>query len=164
MENDNIAQGVVSRGFTEVNFLDQYGDKRTIYRHAGKLRVKQCRTTPAILLNRAAATLIGQRIQRARKAAGLTLEQLHQLAGLEAAQGFAKQRMHEIERAGTGRTTKQRQGLRMGTLYALAMALGTEPYALMPTAQEVAEKAGVSFVENNTTRLTSNAKAKGAAV
>lgn len=163
MESDNMAQGVVSRGFTEVDFLDQYGDKRTIYRHAGKLRVKQRRTTPAILLNRAAAMLIGQRIRRAREVAGLSLDELHQLAGLEAAQGFAKQRMYEIEKAGTGLTTKQRQGLRMGTLYALAMALGTEPHALMPTAQEVAEKAGVSFVENNTTRLSSNAKAKEAA-
>ena len=98
---------------------------------------------------------MGKRVKKARIAAGMTLAQLHDRAGLEAAEGLAKNRMVEIENGGVGSTRKNKQGIRFGTLYALAMALDLPPSALMPSAAEVAEKAGVSFIEDKTTRLGS---------
>lgn len=153
MANNEIPDGTLSRGFTEVQFRDQYGELRTIHRQKGNsLRVKKRADSVSHLLNRAAGVLTGKKIRAARIAAGLTLAALHDKAGLSAAPGLSKNRMYEIERAGVGRN-QNKQGVRFGTLYALAMALDCEVYDLLPSAAEVAKEAGVDFVATVAARL-----------
>lgn len=153
MENGNI----VSRGFTQVQFVDQYGENRTIYRQKGNaLRVKKRDDTVSHILNRVAAEMMGERIKQKRIERGLTLDELLTKAGLAAGPGQGKQRMWEIENAGRNRARPHSnfQGVRFGTLYALAIALECEAAELMPTAKEVADRAGVALVVPNTVRLS----------
>ena len=132
--------GEMRRGHLVVEFEDQYGDKRVIHRTKGsRLSVKRMGNTPSHAMNRAAAVLIGQRIKSLRTAANLTMEDLCRLAGLAAAPGQGKMRIYALENA-----TRQ-EAMRVGTLYAVAMALNVNPSELMPTTEEVAVAAGVSF-------------------
>lgn len=154
-------ENIVSRGFTQVEFVDQYGDKRTIYRQAGDaLRVKKKDDTVSHVLNRAAAELTGDRIKARRVSMGLTLDELLVKAGLAAGAGQGKQRMHEIETAGRHHKTgigRQTKGMRFGTLYALAIALECEAADLLPSAKEVSDRAGVALIVPNTARLSAAA-------
>lgn len=135
--------GVLRKGHVHVEFEDQYGDQRVIHRLKGqRLAVKRQGNTPAHAMNRAAAVLIGQNIRKARLAAGMTLDELCRRAGLAAAPGQGKMRMYEIEKA------ERREGVRTGTLYAIAVALDLPITMLMPTNQEVAESAGVRFTSS----------------
>lgn len=120
-------------------FVDRYGERRSIRRRKGKgLSVERVRVTPVHALNRAAGVLMGARIRAARERAGLTLEQLCVRAGLIAAN--PKQRMYEIERG------HRQEGVRLGTLYALALALDAPVGDLLPTPEEVQREAGVNFI------------------
>ena len=149
-----LPNGVVSRGFTEVEFVDQYGEKRTIYRQRGQaLRVKKRKDSVSHLLNRAAAKLTGQRIKAARLAAGMSLDELHDKAGLTAAPGLSKQRMYEIENAGKNHRGSNANGVRFGTLYALAIALECDAADLLPTKAEVMREAGLGLVSSVATRI-----------
>jgi transcriptional regulator with XRE-family HTH domain len=153
-------ENIVSRGFTQVEFVDQYGDTRTIYRQSGNaLRVKKKSDTVSHVLNRVAAEVMGDRIKARRIAAGLTLDGLLQKAGLAAGAGQGKARMYEIETASRHRngTGRQAQGVRFGTLYALAIALECEVSDLLPSAREVAERAGVALIVPNAVRLSAAA-------
>ncbi len=152
-----MTENIVSRGFTQVEFVDQYGDKRTIYRQSGDaLRIKKKSDTVSHILNRAAAELTGDNIRARRIAAGLTLDGLLQKAGLAAGPGQGKARMWEIETASRTRngTGRQAQGVRFGTLYAIAIALECEVADLLPSAKEVADKAGVAMIVPNAVRLS----------
>ena len=132
--------GEMRRGHLVVEFEDQYGDKRIIHRTKGsRLSVKRMGNTPSHAMNRAAAVLIGQRIKSLRKAANLTMDDLCRLAGLSAAPGQGKARVYALENA-----TRQ-EAMRIGTLYAVALALGVNPSELMPSSEEVAQLAGVGF-------------------
>lgn len=157
-----MTENIVSRGFTHVDFTDQYGERRTIYRQSGDaLRIKKRSDTVSHLLNRVAAEMTGDRIKARRIAMGLTLDGLLSKAGLAAGPGQGKQRMYEIENAGrnhrTGLGKRQAQGVRLGTLYALAIALECDVSDLLPTAKEVSEKAGVGLIVPNDVRLSSAA-------
>ena len=150
-------ENMVTRGFTQVEFVDQYGESRTIYRQGGSaLRIKKKSDTISHILNRVAAEMTGDRIKSRRIAAGLTLDGLLQKAGLAAGVGQGKSRMYEIENAGRQRNGRgrQAQGVRFGTLYALAMALECEVTDLLPTTREVAERAGDSLIVPNSVRLS----------
>lgn len=142
-----MADNVVSRGFTQVTFTDQYGEERTIYRQKGQaLRIKKRADSISHVLNRSAAIMVGQRIKAKRIERGYTLDELLIRAGLTAAPGCAKQRMHEIESAGNLRkTATQKQGIRFGTLYALAMALECPVADLLPSSEDVQKHAGVGL-------------------
>ena len=139
----------VERGYTRIEFLDQYGEKRIIHNPRGRgLRLKKHDDTISHVLNRAAGGMIGARIKARRLAAGLTLDELLTKAGLVAGPGQGKARMWEIENAGQNSPTrKNKQGVRFGTLYALAIALECEPFDLMPTAKEVAAVANVALTQ-----------------
>lgn len=156
-----MTDNIVSRGFTQVEFVDQYGDNRTIYRQSGEaLRVKKKTDTVSHILNRIAAEMTGDNIRARRIAAGLSLDGLLQKAGLAAGAGQGKHRMYEIEKAGRNHKTgigRQTNGLRFGTLYALAIALECEPADLLPSAKEVAERAGVALIVPNAVRLSAAA-------
>lgn len=118
-------------------FEDRFGDVRRIYRESPRSALKLAKLSDTVShkMNRVCAVLIGQRIKEKRVAAFMTLEALCLRAGLKAAN--PKTRMWEIE------NSIREEGLRMGTLFALAHALGCEAIDLLPTVAEVAEMAGV---------------------
>lgn len=120
-------------------FEDKYGEERVIHKTRHGLRVKQEKRTPALRMNRAVSAMIGARIREARKAHGWTLEELAVRAGM--ASGNPKDRIWAIENATRG------EGMRMGTVYALACALGVEATDLMPRVADVAAAANVRQVE-----------------
>lgn len=120
------------------SYEDQFGDTKLIHRPKGKaLRIVKNCNTPALRMNRVAATLIGQKIKQLRLAKCMSLEELASLAGL--ASQTPKQYMWSIEQATRG------EGVRTGTLYALAIALDCEVSDLLPTTGEVASAASVAF-------------------
>lgn len=150
MPNENI----VTRGFTQIQFVDQYGEERTIYRQKGNaLRIKKKADTISHILNRAAGELMGQRIKDMRLKRGYTLDELLQRAGLAAGAGQGKARMFEIESAGKCHRGANRQGIRFGTLYALSIALECDVSALLPSAEQVAKHAGVALVAPTNVRI-----------
>ena len=111
-------------------FVDQYGEEQIIHRAKGRrLSIFKGGKTPALALNRAAVQMIGDRIKERRLKSGLTMKQLCQRAGLVSQS--PKQYIWSIENA------LRMQGMRMGTLYALAYALECEPSDLMPSVNDV---------------------------
>lgn len=145
---------ILSRGLTQIEFVDQYGESRVIHRNKGSaLRVKKRQDSISHVLNRVAASLIGERIRARRLAAGLTLDGLLVKAGLSAGAAQGKNRMYEIENAGKNRSGANAQGIRFGTLYAIAIALECEPTDLLPATKEIAERAGVALMVPNDVRL-----------
>jgi DNA-binding Xre family transcriptional regulator len=139
-----LKEGIVSKNRVLVEFEDQYGDVRVIHRKKGsRLSVKRLGDTPVHALNRAAAVLIGYKIREVRTRKSMSLADLCIKAGLASA--TPKQRMHEIE------VGKRQEGMRLGTLFAIALALEVDVSSLLPRSAEVAEKAGV--VPDTTTSL-----------
>jgi hypothetical protein len=127
-------------------FEDRYGDTRIIHRNKkGELKVARQGTTVAHSFMAVIAVEVGKRIRERRIAAGMTLEQLCVRAGLSAA--VPKTRMWEIENA------IRQQGVKLGTLYAIAQALGCPIQKLLPTVEEAAETAGIEL-ETSAPRLT----------
>ena len=75
------------------------------------------------------ACFIGMSIKKEREAKGMTLKELAIKAGLS--NQNPKQRMWEIENDMRG------WGIRIGTLYAIAIALNVEPAFLLPTLEDI---------------------------
>lgn len=124
---------------TAIKYKDRFGDDRVIRKTRRGWQKKRTRRTPALAFCRAIAAPIGAEIGRRRRAAGLTLKELCETAGL--AGESPKSRMWAIENA------TRTQGIRLGTIYAIASALGVEATDLMPTVREASEAAGVEFAE-----------------
>ncbi len=110
-------------------FEDKYGETRTIHRGKNGLAIKQEVTTPSLAFNQPVAELIGKRIKKARIARGMTLVELAVRCGMRS--GHPKNRIWGIENATRG------EGIRLGTLYAIAIALDVEACELLPTNEEV---------------------------
>lgn len=124
-------------------FVDNYGEARIIHRLKGRrLSVFNGPGTPVQLMNRATAILMGKRIRARRKALGLSAKELVQRAGFVDVN--PKQRVYAIETAG------REQGIKLGTLYALAHALECSPCDLLPPLEEVMKAAGVQQTEIRT--------------
>ncbi len=146
---NDLPFGVVSRNHVEVEFIDQYGEKRIIHKQRNsRLSVARDGETVVHALNRSAAVLTAQNIRCARLAAGLTLRGLCVKAGMTVA--LTKQRMSEIENAGRGRYTS----IRMGTLHALAAALGMDAKDLLPSTDEVMRHAHVKWGQHDCLRVS----------
>jgi len=129
-------------------FKDRYGDERTIHRDKkGELKVARQGVTVVHSLMPILAVQIGKRIRDRRIAAGMSLEDLCIRAGLASA--TPKSRMWEIENA------IRQQGVKLGTLYAIAIALGCPVHELLPTVEQAKEEAGVTLAIP-TARLTTN--------
>ena len=131
-----------NKGFV-VKFKDKYGEKRIIHRGKNGLAIQRQRTTATHKLNPIVAALVGQRIKEERVRQGYTLEELCLRAGLSATTS-PKSRMWEIE------NNVRREGLRGGTLYAIALALGVEATDLLPSVKEVSRMAGVTLKDIQT--------------
>jgi len=113
----------------EVKFTDKYGDERVIRRGpSGPWKLKKASETPALTINQAITGLIAERIKALREVRGYTLAELATRAGLVS--GTPKERMWEIENA------KRGQGVRLGTLYAIAIALDVDICAILPPVSE----------------------------
>lgn len=119
-------------------FEDQYGDVRKIHRPKGRrLSVLREGNTPVHAMNRACAILMAKKIKARRLELGLSQKQVCIRAGFELVN--PKQRIHAIENA------TRNEGVRLGTLYALAQALLCEPRDLLPTLAEVLHASGVKI-------------------
>lgn len=119
-------------------FVNELGETRIIHRPKGSgLRVLNPNNSVALRLNRAAAKLIGERIRAARIARGMTLDALGVKAGLKG--NPVKNYVFAIERGA------RQEGIRFGTLYAIALALECQAGDLIPCPKEVAAVAGVAF-------------------
>lgn len=123
-------------------FTDRFGETRQIHRNKNGLAVKRGSKTVALRLNSVIAGLIGARICAERTRKGYTLEQLCLRAGLVST--TPKSRMWEIE------NNVRKEGLRFGTLVAVAVALDVEVSSLLPTNAEVLELAPVEIVTEPT--------------
>jgi DNA-binding Xre family transcriptional regulator len=127
----------------KAEFQDKYGETRKIHTTRHGYKVLRENVTPALQLNRELAALIGSKIKAKRIAAHLSLESLCRRAGLVSQ--TPKSRMWEIENA------KRQEGIRLGTLYAIAIALDCEASELLPTIEE-AKSLGVKIEQEE--RLT----------
>ena len=121
----------------KVTFVDDYGRERVI--HAGKngLKLQRLRVTPVLALNQAIGQMVGQRVKAWRQKRQMSQTELCFRAGIVSA--TPKQRMYEIE------SGSRKEGIRLGTLYALANALDLKVEALLPTVQEALEGAKLDF-------------------
>jgi len=121
-------------------FEDKFGEEKTVHRPKGRrLRVLKNLDTPVLRMNRVAAELIGQLIRERRISAGLTLEELGERAGLSSL--TKKQYVWGIEHATRG------QGVRIGTLYAIARILKCEVGDLLPSVDTVARQSDVTDIQ-----------------
>lgn len=114
-------------------FTDEYGEERVVRRlRKGKVAVARQRTRPAIALTKAIGEYVGQRVRQERLKRGITANDLADMAGLSG----GKQRIYWIENC-------MDNGVRIGTVYALAHALGLPPTDFLPPLDWALEAAGV---------------------
>lgn len=137
MSNENTLPGVRYQPRNVIaTYTDDFGEERTVHRpKGGGLRVAKNSDTPVARMNRAAAILIGQRIRARRLGLQMTMQELGERAGLKNAN--QKSYVNALEKA-----TRQ-EGMRLGTLFALASALRCEVADLMPSTAEVLSAGGV---------------------
>lgn len=141
----SVAPLTYQPAFPVATYVDDYGEEKIIHAQRGPngpLRRFKAAETPAALLNRAVAILLGQRIRERRQALGLTAKQVAVRSG--SANVNPKQFLRHLE------TAVRREGVRLGTLYALAHALECEPLDLLPTKQEAMALAGIRATQTTT--------------
>lgn len=114
-------------------FKDKYGDDRTLIRRKGVLAVERRRSTVIQEMNRVVGAYVGERIKQIRERKGMTLEACCRKMGY--IDVVPKNRMWRIEQG--------LDGIRMGTVYAAAIALGVEVQEILPEINEVMELAEV---------------------
>jgi DNA-binding Xre family transcriptional regulator len=117
-------------------YVDEYGEERAIHAPKGR-RLSRATNSDTVVarMNRAAAILIGQRIRARRLEMGLTMKELGDRAGLKNAN--QKAYVNALEKS------SRKEGMRFGTIFALATALHCEVADLLPTTAEVLAGAGV---------------------
>jgi len=120
-------------------FENRYGETRVIHATRHGLKLKRQGKTVALSMSQPIAGLIGQRIRDERQRRGWTLAELCTRSGL--ASPNPKSRMWEIENA------IRKQGVMLGTLYAIAVALGIEVTELLPSNEEVLALTNVTPVQ-----------------
>jgi hypothetical protein len=116
-------------------FENRFGEKKTIVTRRGRrtMAVQRDSVTVTSALGKVIAKKLGKSVNKARMAAGMTMDDLCDKAGLIG----GKQRIYSIEQATDG-------GIRLGTLYAIGKALGVDPLSLLPTARDVFSEAPVA--------------------
>lgn len=112
----------------EITFTDRFGDERVVRRNGTGYHLKRDRITPVQAISQNISLMIGARIREVREAKGMTLAELCIAAGLSSA--TPKNRMWEIE------NSPRREGVTLGTVYAIAIALGVEVAELIPTTSD----------------------------
>jgi hypothetical protein len=120
-------------------FIDKRGETKRIHKTHHGLHVKRDFLTPSLAMSQAISKMMGRRIRDRRIALGLELAELALRCGMHS--GHPKERVWAIENATRG------HGVRMGTLYAIAHALGCQPSDFMPTMEEVLAEAKIKGVK-----------------
>lgn len=120
----------------EAKIFNRYGEEQVLRKTRKGWTVKRENTTPIIKMNRVISSYIGKRVKQFRTKKGLTMQQLGIFAGMI---GDPKHRIWAIENNTRG------EGIRFGSLYALAVALDCEVYELLPKKKEVIELAKFSI-------------------
>ena len=139
MSDDKVLPGVRYQPSNVIaTYTDDYGDERAIHAPMGKnsaLRRAKNADTPALRMNRAAGIMMGLRVRARRLELGLTPAQVCLRCGLTYTS--PKNFLWMLE------TGFRKEGVRLGTLYALAIALECEIGDLLPSIAEITEAAGV---------------------
>lgn len=120
-------------------YEDKYGEERVIHKTRHGLRVKRDSQTPILQMNPVIAAMVGRRIRKFRLERCLTLTELATRCGMVG--GHPKERIWAYENATRG------EGMRLGTLYAFAMALDVGVKDLLPSVSEVRDAADVHGVD-----------------
>lgn len=129
----------------EATFVDRVGDTRIVRQvRPNRWQVRQPQgSSPSQSLSCAIGPIVGQKIRTRRIELGMTMPELAQRAGVVATTTRqAKSRIYEIENSTRG------HGVKLGTLYAIAHALGCEPTDLLPTMEEAFGASNVRTVSN----------------
>lgn len=129
---------------------DKFGEDRRVVQRGGRIRIAQNQFTPILAMNREVGIIVGTRIREVRLAHGFTLEELAIRCGMTS--GWPKNRMYEIE------SGARAQGMRFGTLYAIAAALNIEVSELMPSVRIILSKAEVIKVQARLVTLAARGK------
>lgn len=118
-----------------VDFTDQFGETQTIHRDKGGiLKIRRKSPTVVLAMTAAVGRHVGQRVRERRVAAGLSMSQLAERAGLKG----GKQGIYKIE-------TAMDTGARLGSIYAIAAALDIDPSDLMPPLNVVLNESSVAL-------------------
>lgn len=117
-------------------FQDRFGEERKIHSTRHGLKVQRNTPTPCQVISQKACDYIGEKIRHYRTLKGLSGEQLAMRAALSTGSS-PKQRMYEIEK------NKRGIGLRMGTIYQIAIALDVSISDLLPSNDWVVENCGI---------------------
>lgn len=137
--------GIVD-GHVIATITDKFGEPRQVVQRGSRIRIANSSITPIMAMNREVAVMMGENIKKARLAAGLTLEECAIRAGMTS--GWPKNRMYEIE------SGQRRTGIRFGTLYAVAAAIGVEVHELLPRLSQVMAEAEVKKATAKIVTLT----------
>lgn len=119
-------------------FTDKFGETQAIHRAHGRLSIRRKSPTVVLALTQAVGRHIGERIRAERVKAGIDMPTLAERAGLKG----GKQAIYHAEQALNG-------GIRIGTLYAIASALGISPFELMPNLHDAIEQAEVKNAQTD---------------
>lgn len=129
---------MVRRRPVVVEFEDRFGEKQTIHRDKGGiLKIRRKSPTVVLAMTASIGRCIGQRIREERLKAGLTMAELSERSGLKG----GKQAIAHAEAA-------MDTGVRIGTVYAIAVALNVSPFSLMPPVDVVLRESAVSMAQS----------------
>lgn len=116
-------------------FTDQFGELQVVHRHSGgRLAIRRKEPTVALAMAKTVGRIVGERVREERVKAGLSHLALAERSGLKG----GKQAIYQIEQA-------MNVGVRLGTLYALAVALNVSPFSLLPPVSVVLQEAGAQM-------------------
>lgn len=118
-------------------FTDRFGDERKIHATRHGMTVKRRADTHCQVLGKAISGYVGERIRAIRQRKEMTLEELGLRAGLTTGSNL-KQRVFELEHNRGG-------GMRLGTIYQMAIALDVEITELMPSTEIVKQMTGAKL-------------------
>ena len=136
-------------------FVDKSGRVREMHNTRHGWRIKQGVNTIPRMLQRGVTHLMGPKIRETRRAVGIGPTELAQTMGYKFQD--CKQRIYEIEK---GRCGNGDHGIKLGTLYAIAAALGVEVGVLLPSVKEVMAESGVVLKPMSVERLAPVSESK----
>jgi hypothetical protein len=131
-------------------YEDKYGERKIIWLTRGGLRVKRNSSTLILELNPVVGKILSENLKKRRLQLGLTLKEAALRCGIVA--GDPKSRMWEIE------NNLAKQGIRFGTLYALALGFETEVSKLLPTVNQVLRASNISRTEQTILKISGEVK------
>lgn len=140
-----------------IQFVNENGELKTLHwsRNNNKFVIKhEPRTLPTVLTH-AVNELIGPILRTKRQELGLSMGQVGTRAGLMRDTKYAKHRMYEIEK---GSKFRKSQGIKIGTLYAIAHAMKIEPAELLPKLEDVLNLSGAKELHSSYLGLPASAQ------